>query len=300
MSTTAAPSSNATPISLKSWGMLLFLSLIWGSSYILIKKALTVFPAQEVACLRLSFSALILSPILIANFRKIDWSRLKYLVVVGLMGSGIPAFLFPIAQMHISSSITGILNALTPLFTLFIGVLVFRTNWAWSKVVGILIGLSGASLLVLMNHSNGGDSHAVYSLLVVAGTICYAISSNTVGSYLRDMNSFHISMVSFVLVGIPAAIWLLATTDVVNRVVADPQALPVLGFVFLLSFFGTVVGSVYFFRLVQWTNPVFASTVSYLSPVISVMWGFLDGEPISIMHFAGMFLILAGVYLSRK
>ena len=107
-------------------------------------------------------------------------------------------------------------------------------------------------------------------------------------------------MVSFVLVGIPAAIWLLATTDVVNRVVADPQALSVLGFVFLLSFFGTVVGSVYFFRLVQWTNPVFASTVSYLSPVISVMWGFLDGEPISIMHFAGMFLILAGVYLSRK
>lgn len=300
MSTTAAPSPTTAPISLKSWGMLFFLSLIWGSSYILIKKALTVFQPQEVACLRLSFSALILLPILISNFRKIDWSRLKYLVVVGLMGSGIPAFLFPIAQMKISSSVTGILNALTPLFTLFIGVLVFRATWAWSKVLGILIGLAGACTLVLVDASNGGTSHAIYSILIVVATICYAISSNTVGSYLRDMNSFHISMVSFVLVGIPAAIWLLTTTDVVSRVTTDPHALSILGFVFLLSLFGTVIGSVYFFRLVQWTNPVFASTVSYLSPVISVMWGFLDGESIFLLHFAGMFLILAGVYLSRK
>jgi len=300
LSNTVAQPASSAPVSLKSWAMLIFLSLIWGSSYILIKKALTVFEAQQVACLRLSFSALLLLPLIIVHFRKIDWSRLKYLVVVGLMGSGIPAFLFPIAQMKISSSITGILNALTPLFTLFIGVLVFRTTWAWSKVLGILIGLSGASMLVLMNDSNGGDSHAVYSLLVVAGTICYAISSNTVGSYLRDMNSFHISMVSFVLVGIPAAIWLFATTDVVHRVTTNPDAWPVLGLVALLSLFGTVIGSVYFFRLVQWTNPVFASTVSYLSPVISVMWGFLDGEPIAVLHFAGMFLILAGVYLSRK
>lgn len=250
--------------------------------------------------MRLSFSALILLPILISNFRKIDWSRLKYLVVVGLMGSGIPAFLFPIAQMKISSSVTGILNALTPLFTLFIGVLVFRATWAWSKVLGILIGLAGACTLVLVDASNGGTSHAIYSILIVVATICYAISSNTVGSYLRDMNSFHISMVSFVLVGIPAAIWLLTTTDVVSRVTTDPHALSILGFVFLLSLFGTVIGSVYFFRLVQWTNPVFASTVSYLSPVISVMWGFLDGESIFLLHFAGMFLILAGVYLSRK
>lgn len=300
MSTTTAHTSPSAPISLKSWAMLFFLSLIWGSSYILIKKGLTVFEAKEVAFLRLSFSALILLPILIANFSKIDWSRLKYLVVVGLMGSGIPAFLFPIAQTHISSSVTGILNALTPLFTLFLGVLIFKASWAWSKVLGILIGLAGASMLVLMNASNGTESHALYSLLVILATICYAISGNTVGSYLRDMNSFHISMVSFVLVGIPAAIWLFFTTDVVHQVATEPGALPVLGFVFLLSLFGTVIASVYFFRLVQWTNPVFASTVSYVSPVISVMWGFLDGESISILHFAGMFLILAGVYLSRK
>ncbi len=297
---TIAPSPSTAPVSLKSWGMLFFLSLIWGSSYILIKKALTAFAPQQVACLRLSFSALILLPFLIANFRQIDWSRLKYLVVVGIMGSGIPAFLFPVAQLKISSSITGILNALTPLFTLFIGVLLFRASWVWSKVLGIMIGLSGATLLVLIKDSNGNGSNIAYSLLVVMATICYAISANTVGNRLRDMNSFHITIVSFFLVGIPAAIWLFATTDIVHRVSTNPQALPVLGLVALLSLFGTVIGSVYFFRLVQWTNPVFASTVSYLAPVISVIWGFWDGEPVNILHFAGMFLILAGVYLSRK
>ncbi len=281
--------------------MLFFLSLIWGSSYILIKKALTVFEVQQVACLRLSFSALILFPLLLANFRKIDWSRLKYLIVVGLMGSGIPAFLFPFAQTKISSSLAGILNALTPLFTLILGVLIFRTKWAWSKAAGIVIGLSGAALLVLMNApKGGGTSQAIYSLVIVLATICYAISANTVGNRLRDMNSFHISMVSFFMVGVPAMIWLFVGTDIVDRVTTNPQAWPILGFVALLSLFGTVIGSVYFFRLIQWTNPVFASTVNYLAPAVSVMWGFLDGEPVTILHFAGLFLILAGVYLSRK
>lgn len=292
------PSDTATD--LKSWMMLFFLSLVWGSSYILIKKALIVFEPVQVACLRLSFSALILLPFFIAKYRLFDWSRLKYLVIVGIMGSGIPAFLFATAQTKISSSITGILNSLTPLFTLIIGVLVFRASWMWAKVLGILIGLAGACLLIFMKGFSTGSTHIGFSLLVVLATVCYAISGNVVGNRLRDMNSFHISTVAFFIVGIPAAIWLFATTDIVHRVSTHEGALSALGFVALLSLMGTVIASVFFFRLVQWTSPVFASTVSYVAPIISVAWGFVDGEPVYLTHFLGMAMILSGVYLSKK
>jgi drug/metabolite transporter (DMT)-like permease len=151
----------------KSWLILIVLSLIWGSSYILIKKGLVVYSSTQLACLRLSISAIAFLPILVYRWKKVDWTRWKYLLIVGLTGTGIPSFMFAIAQTEISSSIAGVLNSLTPLFTLVLGILLFGRNTPWVKALGILIGLVGAAMLILMGEQAGIEGNPWYGLLVV-------------------------------------------------------------------------------------------------------------------------------------
>lgn len=275
------------------------LSLIWGSSYILIKRGLEVYSSTQVACLRLSISALAFAPFLLYRLRRVDWSRWRFLLLVGLTGTAIPAFMFSIAQTEISSSMAGVLNSLTPLFTLLLGMLLFSAPAAWAKVAGVLIGLAGAALLIVLGRSAGISGNPWYGLLVLVGCICYAISSNTVGKYLKDMSSLTISAASFCMVGLPAIAYLF-TTDFAATLSHAPQAWAALGYIALLSLFGTVLASIIFFQLVQWTTPVFASMISYIVPIVALGWGAADGEAITLVHLGGMALILSGVYLVKR
>jgi len=282
-----------------SWLILISLSIIWGSSYILIKKGLAVYSSTQVACLRLAISSVCFLPVLIWRFGRVDWSRWRFLLLVGLTGTGIPAFMFAIAQTEISSSMAGVLNALVPLFTLTLGVLLFGAKAPWVKLMGVLVGLAGAATLILRGEEAGMEGNPWYGLLVIVGCICYAISSNTVGTYLRDMKAVIISAASFTIVGIPAFAYLFQT-DFVQKLSVQPGAWEALGYITLLSVFGTVLASLIFFQLVQRTSPVFASMISYLVPLVAVSWGFFDGEIITLVHFIGMGLILSGVYLVKR
>jgi len=279
--------------------ILAFLSIIWGSSFILIKKGLVVYDPVQVACLRIGISALAFLPVLLVRFKKIDWSKWKYLLLVGITGSGVPAFLFSIAQTKINSSMAGILNSLTPLFTLLLGIFLFGAPLKWTKVLGVLIGLAGAAGLILFGNEGGMQGNIGYSLLIILATICYGTSVNTVGKYLNDIPSLIISAVSFSFVGLPAFFYLM-TTDFFQLLAQQPGAWDALGYITILSLGGTVLATVIFFRLVQWTNPVFASTVAYLIPIVALIWGVFDGEQIGLLSLVGMGLILTGVYLSRN
>lgn len=283
---------------LLSWGILLLLSLVWGSSYILIKKSLVAFTPEQVGCLRLSISAIAFLPVFLWHFKQIDWSKLKYLLIVGICGSGLPAVLFPLAQTEISSSVAGTLSSLTPLFTLVIGVLFFKAASAWAKLTGILVGLMGAILLIAFGEDAGIKGNLWYGLFILIGCVCYAISTNIVKEHLQDMASFKISAVAFFIVGIPCLIYLL-TTNIVEIIRTHEHGWTSLGTVTLLALGGTLMATVLFFKLVQLTNPLFASLVSYLIPMIAMLLGAFDGEPITTLHFFGMGLILVGVYLTK-
>lgn len=285
---------------LRNWLILILLSLVWGTSFILIKKSLIGFSAIQVACLRMAFSAIAFVPMILAQWSKIDWSKLKYLIAVGLTGTALPAIFFSTAQTQISSSLTGVLNSLTPLFTLFIGIIFFNAVFKWSKVLGVLLGLGGASILIILSSSSGVEGNIWYALLVILAALCYGTSSNLVGTYLKEMKSLMIAAVSFGLVGIPGFIYLFVGTDFVYRLGHTEHAWASLGYVSILALFGTVAASVLFFRLIQWTSPLFSSTVAYLIPIVALAWGVIDGEPVYLFHFMGMALILVGVYLSRK
>ncbi|MEO0776305.1 MAG: DMT family transporter, partial [Bacteroidota bacterium] len=237
-------------------------------------------------------------PIFLWHFRRVDWSKTRYLLVVGLAGSFIPAFLFSIAQTELSSSLAGLLSSLTPLFTLLQAILIFGMPFAWNKVVGVTLGLVGATFLVYLGQTEG-SGNIRYAVLVIMATFLYAYSSNTVKAHLQDMNPLTLSSTAFVLVG-PAGLLMLFQTDFVEVVQTHPAGWLSLGYVTLLALAGTVMASFLFFWLVQLTNPVFASSVSYLIPIVALGWGALDGEVITAFHLIGMVLILIGVYLSRR
>lgn len=293
------PPPPAHRIELKHWLLLIFLSIIWGTSYILIKKAVDVYSPMQVGSLRLSISALVCLVFVWYQWKQIPWDRLKVLLLVGITGTGIPSFLFPLAQTNMSSSLAGILNSLTPLFTLILGMLLFKTKFVWAKTLGVTIGLLGAASLFLFGEKVGFEGSVAYGLLIVLATICYATSTNLVGFYLRDVNSIIISAISFIMVGIPALIYLF-TTGFSTTLMEHPQGWEALGYISILAVISTVLASMLFFRLVQITSPVFASMISYLVPIVALLWGALDSEIISVAHFAGMGLILLGVYLSRN
>lgn len=283
----------------QAWGILLLLSLIWGTSYVLIKWGLIYFPPVQVASIRLGVAGLAFLPVIIQQARKIKSEQLPILLAVGILGTGLPSFLFPAAQQHVNSSLAGILNSLAPLFTLLLGILFFKTPFTWSKTVGILIGLLGAICLFAFGEEIGMGGKWTYGLLIVAACLCYATSSNLVGFQLKGLSALTISTVSFSLVGIPALIYLLLGTDFIDTMQTVPLAWEGLFYVTILSLFSTVLASVIFFQLIQWTSPVFGSMVSYLVPMVAMGWGFLDGETITVFHFLGMGLILSGVYLSK-
>ncbi len=293
-------SHKPSSVQLKSWIILISLGVVWGSSFILIKKGLVVYDPQQVACLRLSIAALTFLPFLISRWSKVDWTKWKPLLVVGLCGSGIPAFMFSIAQTEVSSSVAGILNSLTPLFTLILGVLIFGNKGTLMKYLAVFLGLIGAGILIFMGKGAGIEGNIWYGLLIVIATICYGTSGNTVATYLKNMNSLTLSSAAFTSVGIPAIIYLFAGTNFIGQLRYEEGAWLALWYIVLLAVFGTVIASVFFFMLVKWTSALFSSMVTYLIPIVALLWGVLDGELITLYHFLGMGLILSGIYMSRQ
>lgn len=280
-----------------SWGILILLALIWGSSFILIKKALLGFSPVQVGALRIFISFLALSPLLFVYFKKIPKKKLPLAALVGLFGSGLPPFLFALAQMEVSSSVTGILNSTTPLFAFLLGVFFFSVEFRWIKLTGIITGLAGVLMLILQSTGSLAIGKAHYPLFVILATISYGLNVNLIKRHFQTESVIAISVVAFVWLGIPAGA-LLFSTDFIDRLQGHPHAWESLGYISILAVVGTAFATVIFFYLTQLTTALFSSTVTYLIPVIAIGWGWLDAEPVSWWHIAGLVLILTGVYLA--
>ena len=181
-----------------SWILLLILSVIWGSSYILIKRGLTAYDPLQLAAVRLAVSALTFFPFFFFVYKSVDWSKWQYLLIIGLTGNAIPAWLFAKAQTKLSSSLAGVLNSLTPLFTLLLAVVIFNLPFKRNTLFGVLLGFIGAITLAWFGESSGATSDSTYVLYVVGAAFCYAISSNTVASKLKGISSMTLSAASFI------------------------------------------------------------------------------------------------------
>lgn len=284
---------------LAAWLILILLSLIWGSSFILMKKGLEVYSSTQVASLRIFLSSFLFFPIFLKNFKKIDWSLWHYIVIVALSGSGLPAFLFATAQTEISSSLAGILNSLTPLFTFVFGVLLFKSTFKWISFSGVLLGLAGAAIMIILSSQSGLEGNLLYALLAVLAAAFYGISGNTVKTYLSSFTAFNLNATTFSLWG-PFVLVYLLSTDFLMVLQTEEGAWEALGYIAILSWIGTFAATVLFFMVIQWTNALFGSTVAYMIPIVAVLWGFIDGEQLSWYHLMGLAMIISGVYAIRQ
>lgn len=281
------------------WFALFLLAAVWGASFLFIKRSVQVFDPVQMAMWRMVLATAVYLPIAAAYWSKIDWKRWKWLVVVAFCGSAIPNFLFAVAQQHVASSLAGVLNSLTPLFTFVIGVLFFNMTFTSNKLLGLVLGLLGASVLIFFNSSSALSGNALYAALCALATVCYAINANTVNRHLRDLHPAAIASAAFVLTGglFVGGLWWSGGWTAVQT---HPEGWKGLGYVFYLAAIGTVAGSIGYFWLLQRAGAIFATSVTYLLPVTAMLLGVADGETVGMADLAGTGIILAGLYLAGK
>ena len=280
--------------------LLILLALIWGTSFILMKRGLEVFSAGELGSLRVAAASVFLAPIALVKLRDLQSSQYLKLFASGLMGIFFPAFLFALAQTELESSVTGIMNSLTPICTLLVGVIFYDQQFRRQSIIRIVMGLIGTVILILAN--TGGQIAGVnfFAVFVILACIFYATNLNFIKYKIAELNAMTITSVSLLLIGPLAIIYLFGFTAFTEKMATREGAWTAFGFVILLGFMSTSLATILFNKLVKISSPLYTSSVTYLIPVVAVLWGLFDGESLYVGHFAGMAAIIGGVYLANR
>ena len=286
-------------LSLRKWGTLVILSLIWGSSYILIKKGLTGLTPIQLGSLRVIVTTIIIAPIGYQKIKHIPRQKMKWVALSAFVGSFFPAYLFAFAETEISSSITAVMVSLTPLFTLLISVFVFGEELLKKQVFGVLIGFTG--IIVLINNELFASSfNILYIMFIVLAAFCYAINANVLKYKLSNIPALGIVFMSFLFMFIPAFIILCFSDFPFSDFTSDPLIIESIIYIVILAVFGTAIAKVLYIKLLAISTPVFSVSTTYLMPVVAIFWGLLDGEEFKLTQFIGTAIILLGVYLVTK
>lgn len=282
----------------EKWILLTILSLIWGSSFILIKKSLDHFNPFQVGALRVLIAGIVLMPIAISKYKLFPKKQVKWLILAAFTGSFIPMFLFPIAEKEITSSIAGIVNSMMPIFVIIVGALVWKFETTKQQLIGVFISFTGVCILAF-----GGDDGTAFKLipilLLLLATLCYAVSTTTVKSKLMDVSSTVLSAFVFSFVLFIPSLLALSFTGFFSTFSFSKDTMTGLMFVSLLSIFGTGLAMMMNYRLLKVSTPLFASTVTLLMPIVAIIWGILDGETLTILQFVGASIIIAGLIFLR-
>lgn len=281
------------------WFLIFILALIWGSSFILIKRGLVNLEPLQVAGLRVFTAGVFLLPWSLPNLKKIPKDRFKYMMLVGIVGNLIPAFLFAYAQLHIKSSMAGMLNGLTPVFTLLIGAILFSVPITKKKVFGLFIGLIGSSALLLIGNDGKLGEFNSYALLVILATICYGTGVNFIKARLHGIKATITSSTSL-LFTLPFGLFYLIFDGYFTEIADKPGMIESSLYVIILGTLGTAIALMLFYKLVELSNPLTASTVTYLIPFVAILWGVFDGERLFALHYLSLAIIILGVYLINR
>jgi len=284
--------------------LLSLLSVIWGSSFILMKKGMfsedgtTIFSSNQVGCLRMLIASLIMLPISLSKIRRLSWKNFHLFFIVGMLGNFFPALLFTFAETGISSSLAGMLNSFTPIFTIVIGFIVFKTKLTSKQLIGTVIGTLGIIALV---HSGkrasltGGWEHIC---AVVLATLMYAISLTTIKNKLKDFSSFDITSLAFIII-LPFSIIGFFLTNITDTFKFNTRASDGFFYIAILSIVGTVLAVLLFNKIIAFSSALFASSVTYFIPIVAVLIGFAFGETLTFWQILSMFIVLSGVVIAN-
>jgi drug/metabolite transporter (DMT)-like permease len=281
------------------WIILLGLSSVWGSSFILMKRGLDAFSFEQVAALRLFLAFIFLAIVGRQFFKAIPKDKLWPLFLTGIIGNGIPAFLFTKSETFLDSGIVGILNVLTPLFTLFIGLFFYQMKVTLINYVGIAIGIIGTMYLLFPDIQELNEKVLLYSLMVIGATVCYGWSTNIIKANLHELNSVQITTIAFTFIGPWAGIYLFSG-DFIEVMQTHPKAWASLGYTAILAIIGSALSVIAFNKLIKMRGALFATSCTYIIPIVAILWGVFDNEMITTHHLGGFLIILGGVYLVNK
>lgn len=284
----------------QKWFYLIILSIVWGSSFILMKKALLGVTPIQLGALRMIFTATFLLSVASSSIKKIKKRHWKYIIYTALAGTFIPGFLFAFAITTIDSSIVSILNSFTPFNTLILGSIFFGFSFKKAQLYGVLIGLVGASVLILKGADLHPNQNYWFALLIIVASVGYAFNANMLKKYLSDLDALAITTGNFLLLILPATIVLFCTDFFETFDFENEVLMYSLGYIVILSVVGTGIAKTIYNKLVHISDPVFSSSVTYLIPLVAIFWGVLDGEKLSLIQIFSGVIILTGVYLVNK
>ena len=284
---------------LNKWFYLIALSLIWGSSFILIKKALVGLEASQLGSLRIIFSSIFIFLIAwrnIFSIKKIEW---KWITISAFLGSFFPAFLFAFAEKEIDSSVASIINSIVPLNTLILGMIIFKIESTKRQIIGVLVGFFGTYLLISSGLKLNPDQNYNYAGLVILCSFLYALNVNIIKKYLQHLSALTITVGHFTAIILPAVLVFLFSDFEFSSLEKDEVKTSIF-YVFILALFGTALAKIIFNKLIKISSPVFASSVTYSMLIVSIFWGIVDGEKFSIYQLIATLIIVFGVILTNK
>tara|TARA_B100000508_G_scaffold60116_1_gene46754 strand:- start:30350 stop:31267 length:918 start_codon:yes stop_codon:yes gene_type:complete len=291
---------------IKNWGTLLFLAVVWGSSFILMKRGMIdkvtgedIFNSNQVGTLRMLLASIVFLPIGLRHIRVLKKSKnFLNLLGVAFLGNFFPAFLFTFAETGISSGYAGMLNSCVPIFTLIIGTTLFKQQLLKLQVLGVILGTIGIVGLVngVAVVDTSGEWYHV--LAVIIATICYGSSVNIIRHNLGHLKPLQVTSVAFSLSFIPALL-LFFVFSVPTTISTNQHAPTALIYIGVLAVIGTALAVLIFNHLINRSSALFASSVTYFIPIVAVVIGFIDDEKISGLQIISMFVILGGVFIAN-
>lgn len=279
------------------WIYLCILALVWGSSFILIKKGLVGLTALQVGSLRTVFASLFLLVIGFRSLRHIKGKQWMWITFSGFFGTFFPAYLFSFAETEIDSAIVSILNSTTPLLSMLVGIALFEAPFIRKKFVGVMVGLAGTSALIWSGANVNPDQDYWYSLLVILASLFYGFNANVIKTHLQTLPALAITTGNFMVIAIPALIVLATTGFFSAEVLSAPQVPLSLLYIGILGIIGTGAALILFNKLIQISDPVFSTSVTYLVPIVALGWGFLDGENFTLLQLFSGLIIIIGVLI---
>ena len=282
------------------WVMFTALVLVWGSSFILMKHALIAFTAVQIGAARIVFAALLTLSFAWPQLKEFRKEDIPAFLIVALLGNSIPYLLFPIAVEHVPSGVVGIINSMTPLFTLLVGLIAFGRALRWVRALGVAVGFIGALILInpFDDHSSVGQSWP-YLLLAVLAAACYGVSINTIGDRLKHLSPRAITLFAMLGASVPS-VGILAATNFPAQFTGSPEMWSSLAAIAFLGLVGTSLSMVVFNRLIAMTTPLFAASTTYVIPIVALAWGLVFGEELLFNHYIGMVTILVGVWMVNR
>lgn len=283
----------------RKWVYLIILSLVWGSSFILIKRALLGFTALQLGSLRIVFASSFLFVVGYRSLRTMTLKDWKWIFMAGLLSSFFPPFLFALAQTQLDSGVTSIFNSVVPLFTTIVGIVLFATIITKRQIAGVFIGLFGTLALIVTGMEFDPNQNYRYSVYILLSALGYALNINIIKKHLGHLSPLAVTTGSFAVAFVPA-LFITFYSGFFNEIGSNVQMQNSLWYLLALALLGTAIANIYFNKLIHLSSPVFAASVTYTIPIVAVLWGVWDGETINLYQLIGGAIILFGVYLVNR